>query len=54
MPGIAGIVLTLGMAIDGNVLIIERIREELRAGNTPVASIKAGYERPGRSSSTPT
>ena len=45
MPGIAGIVLTLGMAIDGNVLIIERIREELRNGNTPVASIKAGYER---------
>ena len=45
MPGIAGVVLTLGMAIDGNVLIIERIREELRAGNTPVASIKAGYER---------
>ncbi len=45
MPGIAGIVLTLGMAIDGNVLIIERIREELRAGNTPVNSIVAGYER---------
>ena len=45
MPGIAGIVLTLGMAIDGNVLIIERIREELRAGNTPISSIKAGYER---------
>jgi preprotein translocase subunit SecD len=45
MPGIAGIVLTLGMAIDGNVLIIERIREELRAGNSPLASIKAGYER---------
>lgn len=45
MPGIAGIVLTLGMAIDGNVLICERIRDELRAGNTPVASIKAGYER---------
>jgi preprotein translocase subunit SecD len=45
MPGIAGIVLTLGMAIDGNVLICERIREELRAGNTPVASIRAGYER---------
>jgi preprotein translocase subunit SecD len=45
MPGIAGIVLTLGMAIDGNVLILERIREELRAGNTPAASIKAGYER---------
>jgi preprotein translocase subunit SecD len=45
MPGIAGIVLTLGMAIDGNVLICERIREELRNGNTPVASIKAGYDR---------
>ena len=45
MPGIAGIVLTLGMAIDGNVLIGERIREELRLGNTPIASIKAGYER---------
>ena len=45
MPGIAGIVLTLGMAIDGNVLICERIREELRLGNSPVASIKAGYER---------
>jgi len=45
MPGIAGIVLTLGMAIDGNVLIGERIREELRIGNTPVSSIKAGYDR---------
>ena len=45
MPGIAGIVLTLGMAIDGNVLINERIREELRVGNSPIASIKAGYER---------
>lgn len=45
MPGIAGIVLTLGMAIDGNVLILERVREELRAGNTPVGAIKAGYER---------
>lgn len=45
MPGIAGIVLTLGMAIDGNVLILERVREELRAGNTPVSSIKSGYER---------
>lgn len=45
MPGIAGIVLTLGMAIDGNVLIAERIREELRNGNTPVSSIRSGYER---------
>lgn len=45
MPGIAGIVLTLGMAIDGNVLICERIREELRAGTPPASAIKAGYER---------
>ena len=45
MPGIAGIVLTLGMAIDGNVLILERVREELRAGNTPINSIRSGYER---------
>jgi preprotein translocase subunit SecD len=45
MPGIAGIVLTVGMAVDANVLIDERIREELRNGNTPQASIRAGYER---------
>jgi len=45
MPGIAGIVLTVGMAVDANVLIFERIREELRNGNTPQASIHAGYER---------
>ena len=45
MPGIAGIVLTLGMAIDANVLICERIREELHLGSTPLASIKAGYEK---------
>jgi preprotein translocase subunit SecD len=45
MPGIAGIVLTLGMAIDANVLICERIREELRNGMTPLASIRAGYEK---------
>ena len=45
MPGIAGIVLTLGMSIDGNVLICERIREELRLGNSPISSIKTGYER---------
>jgi preprotein translocase subunit SecD len=45
MPGIAGIVLTVGMAVDANVLIFERIREELRAGNTPQASIHAGYEK---------
>ncbi len=45
LPGIAGIALTIGMAIDANVLIFERIREELRNGNTPQASIHAGYER---------
>jgi len=45
VPGIAAIALTLGMAIDSNVLINERIREELRAGCTPQAAITAGYER---------
>ena len=45
LPGIAAIALTLGMAIDSNVLINERIREELRNGNTPQASIHVGYER---------
>ncbi|QNK00442.1 protein translocase subunit SecD [Dyella telluris] len=45
MPGIAGIVLTLGMAIDANVLICERIREELRNGSSPHASIRAGYDK---------
>ena len=45
MPGIAGIVLTLGMAVDANVLINERIREELRAGLSPFAAMVAGYER---------
>jgi preprotein translocase subunit SecD len=45
LPGIAAIALTLGMAIDANVLINERIREELRLGTTPQAAISAGYER---------
>ncbi len=45
VPGIAAIALTLGMAIDANVLINERIREELRNGTTPQAAISAGYER---------
>jgi preprotein translocase subunit SecD len=45
LPGLAAIALTLGMAIDANVLINERIREELRNGNSPQASISAGYER---------
>jgi preprotein translocase subunit SecD len=45
MPGIAGIVLTLGMAIDANVLICERIREELRNGSSPLAAIRTGYDK---------
>jgi preprotein translocase subunit SecD len=45
LPGIAAIALTLGMAIDANVLINERIREELRGGSTPQAAIHSGYER---------
>ena len=45
LPGIAGIVLTVGMAVDANVLIFERIREELRVGSTPQASIHAGYAK---------
>ena len=45
LPGIAGIVLTVGMAVDANVLIFERIREELRLGNSVQASIHAGYEK---------
>ena len=45
LPGIAGIVLTVGMAVDANVLINERIREELRNGNSPQSAIKAGYHR---------
>ncbi|EQD36388.1 SecD/SecF/SecDF export membrane protein, partial [mine drainage metagenome] len=45
LPGIAGMVLTVGMAIDANVLIYERIREELRNGASPQAAIHSGYER---------
>ena len=45
LPGIAGIVLTLGMAVDANVLIFERIREELRLGKSPRAAIDAGFSR---------
>ncbi len=45
LPGIAGIVLTVGMAVDANVLVFERIREEIRNGNTPQASIHAGYAK---------
>ena len=45
LPGIAGIVLTIGMAVDANVLIYERIREELRLGLSPLAAVKAGFDR---------
>jgi preprotein translocase subunit SecD len=45
MPGIAGIMLTLGMAVDANVLICERIRSELRLGNSPLGAIRAGYDK---------
>jgi preprotein translocase subunit SecD len=45
LPGIAGIVLTIGMAVDANVIIFERIREELRSGKTPRASIATGFNK---------
>jgi hypothetical protein len=45
LPGIAGIVLTIGMAVDANVLIFERIREEARAGRSAISSIDTGYRR---------
>lgn len=45
LPGIAGIVLTIGMAVDANVLVFERIREELRANRNPARAIELGYER---------
>lgn len=45
LPGIAGIVLTIGMAVDANVLIFERMREEIRTGKTPVNAVEAGYSR---------
>jgi preprotein translocase subunit SecD len=45
LPGIAGIILTMGMAVDANVLIFERIREELKLGNSPQAAIHTGFNR---------
>ncbi len=45
LPGIAGIVLTIGMAVDANVLIFERIREEVRTGKTPLAAVEAGFQK---------
>jgi preprotein translocase subunit SecD len=45
LPGLAGIALTVGMAVDANVLIFERIREELRAGKSPRAAVELGFDR---------
>jgi preprotein translocase subunit SecD len=45
LPGIAGIILTIGMAVDANVLIFERIREEMNLGKTPRAAVEAGFSR---------
>jgi preprotein translocase subunit SecD len=45
LPGIAGIVLTIGIAVDANVLIFERIREEVKAGRSPISAMEAGYKR---------
>ncbi|MFO8072805.1 MAG: protein translocase subunit SecD [Polyangia bacterium] len=45
LPGIAGIILTIGMAVDANVIIYERVREELRGGKSPRAAVEAGYKR---------
>jgi preprotein translocase subunit SecD/SecD/SecF fusion protein len=45
LPGMAGILLTLGMAVDANVLINERVREEVKAGRKPLAALEAGYKR---------
>ncbi len=45
LPGIAGVVLTVGIAVDSNVLIYERIREEVRAGRSPISAIEAGFDR---------
>ena len=45
LPGIAGIILTIGMAVDANVIVFERIREEQKSGRSPATAIQAGYER---------
>jgi preprotein translocase subunit SecD len=45
LPGIAGIILTVGMSVDANVLIFERVKEELKKGNTPQSAIYIGYEK---------
>jgi preprotein translocase subunit SecD len=45
LPGIAGVILAIGMAVDSNVLMFERMREELRAGKTPRAAVDSGYDK---------
>ncbi|HEX2711939.1 MAG TPA: protein translocase subunit SecD [Candidatus Acidoferrales bacterium] len=45
LPGIAGVILTIGMGVDSNVLVFERVREELRAGKAPVSAVDAGFKR---------
>jgi len=45
LPGIAGIILTLGMAVDGNILIYERMREEIAGGKTPQAAVDSGFRK---------
>ena len=45
LPGIAGLILTIGMAVDANVIVFERIREELKLGKSPMSAIYSGYER---------
>jgi preprotein translocase subunit SecD len=45
LPGIAGIILAIGMAVDSNVLMFERMREELRAGKTPASAVDSGYSK---------
>jgi len=45
LPGIAGVILTIGMGVDSNVLVFERIREELRAGKAPASAVAAGFDR---------
>ncbi|MBU0596413.1 MMPL family transporter, partial [Candidatus Bipolaricaulota bacterium] len=44
-PGIAGIILTIGMTVDANVIIFERVKEERRTGKSPLASVRAGFEK---------
>ena len=45
LPGIAGVILTIGMGVDSNVLVFERIREELRNGKSPAAAVEAGFDK---------